>query len=503
MSSPRILFAGLFHETHTFLPERTRWEDFEITLGDAVLAKLGDESPTAGFLEAAKTYGWTVVPTIDARAVPSGTVTDAMFERYWQEFETRARPALAAGVAGIYVVLHGAMVTETIEDVEGEFLRRLRALPGAATVPLFGPFDLHANVSPAMCRHANGLVGYRKNPHTDGKATAVKAADLLARCLRTGVVPRMHWCRVPLIWAPPGTGTADDPMRTLTALAERCEESQPATWAFNIAPGFAFADTTYAGLTLSCVSTAGEGPARAQLTEMAQTAWELREKGEVRYPAVETLLARLKPDPRGPTLLVEPADNIGAGAPGDGTGILRAFVTQGTVRALVAINDAAAAARATAATPGETLTLALGGRGWAGDAGPLELEVTLVAKSDGAFQLEDAQSHLASMSGTRYEMGPCAVVKHRGVTILITSRKTPPFDLGQYRSQGIEPKDFAFIGVKAAVAHRRAYDPIAAASYFVDTPGPCSSNLHTFPYRRVQAPVFPLHAAAGPDFLFA
>jgi len=59
-------------------------------------------------------------------------------------------------------------------------------------------------------------------------------------------------------------------------------------------------------------------------------------------------------------------------------------------------------------------------------------------------------------------MGPCAVIRAGGVTLLLTSRKTPPFDLGQYRSQGIDPEKFSFIGVKAAVAHRRAYDPIAS-----------------------------------------
>ena len=104
---------------------------------------------------------------------------------------------------------------------------------------------------------------------------------------------------------------------------------------------------------------------------------------------------------------------------------------------------------------------------------------------------------------THIAMGPCAVVRSAGVTILLTSRKTPPFDLGQYRSQGIEPRDFALIGVKAAVAHRQAYDPIAKAEHFVDTPGPCSSNLRTFPYRRLRRPVYPLDPIAQPEFIFS
>ena len=123
---------------------------------------------------------------------------------------------------------------------------------------------------------------------------------------------------------------------------------------------------------------------------------------------------------------------------------------------------------------------------------PLELDVELASSSDGRFTLEDRQSHLASIHGCHIEMGPCATVRHGGVTILLTSRKTPPFDLGQFRSQGIEPEKLSTIGVKAAVAHRRAYDPIAGASFSVDTPGPCTSNLRSLPYQEVRRPIFPL-----------
>ena len=223
----------------------------------------------------------------------------------------------------------------------------------------------------------------------------------------------------------------------------------------------------------------------------------------VNYPTVDDVLRRIGPEPKGPVLLVEPADNIGGGAPGDGTGILRAMLAHGVKRGLVAINDPEAVTVLAAAALGRPLRLALGGRGWQLDPGPVELEVTLVSRSDGQFELEDVHSHLASMNGTHIAMGPCAVVRHAGITILLTSKKTPPFDLGQFRSQGIEPREFAVIGVKAAVAHRQAYDPIALASYFVDTPGPCSSNLAGFPYRRLRHPVYPLDPIPSPAFLFS
>jgi microcystin degradation protein MlrC len=126
------------------------------------------------------------------------------------------------------------------------------------------------------------------------------------------------------------------------------------------------------------------------------------------------------------------------------------------------------------------------------DQGPLDLKVKLLSRSSGHFELEDKQSHLASMCGDFFEMGPCAVVQHGGVKILLTTNKTAPFDLGQWRSQGINPEKLNVIVVKAAVAHRAAYDPITARSFTVDSPGPCSSDLSQLPYRRVRRPIYPL-----------
>ena len=209
---PRILSAGFFHETHTFVDDVTRWEDFDVVTDAAVLSKRGDGSPTDGFLEEAERQGFEVIPTLDARATPSGTLADAAFERFWSEFEARARPALAAGIDGIFLVLHGAMVTESYPDAEGEFLARIRALPGAAALPIFGVLDLHANVTAKMCALANGLVMYRENPHTDAKHAAKRGTSLLGRSLFEKVLPRMVWCRPPIVWAPPGTGTGIDPM---------------------------------------------------------------------------------------------------------------------------------------------------------------------------------------------------------------------------------------------------------------------------------------------------
>ena len=53
--------------------------------------------------------------------------------------------------------------------------------------------------------------------------------------------------------------------------------------------------------------------------------------------------------------------------------------------------------------------------------------------SDGKFELENKKSHLASMMGVNINMGLCAVLKNEKLTLLLTSIKTPPMDLGQLK----------------------------------------------------------------------
>jgi microcystin degradation protein MlrC len=69
----------------------------------------------------------------------------------------------------------------------------------------------------------------------------------------------------------------------------------------------------------------------------------------------------------------------------------------------------------------------------------------------------------------------------------------PPMDIGQLHSQGLAPRDASYIVVKAAVSHRDAYDPIARASFYVDSPGLCTSNLKRLPYTKLKQKIIALN----------
>ena len=116
----------------------------------------------------------------------------------------------------------------------------------------------------------------------------------------------------------------------------------------------------------------------------------------------------------------------------------------------------------------------------------------MVSRSDGRFVAEIREDTLAGSPNGEIRMGPCAVVRHGGVAVLLTSRRTPPFDLAQWRSQGVDPEDLFVIAVKAATEHKQAYGPIARASYILDLPGPCAENLERLPFENVSRPIYPL-----------
>ena len=503
---PRIFVSGLFHETHTFLDDITEWEDFQVVRGDDLQSLSGDSSPMGGVLERAGQLDWDVVAGLWAAAHPSATVADTAFEKFWNEFSTSLSACANSGpIDGIYLVLHGAMTCQSIQDVEGELLERLalqlrdlsatndeRRLHRHMPIPIFGVYDLHANFTERMAKHSHCLVAYRENPHADARESAVRAANLLDRCLQQSQIPRTLIVQPPIVWPPTGTGTASVPMQTLLQTARRLQEQRPELWEINITAGFAFADTVDTGVSFGVVTTGTDEVAQSALRQLHVQAMQLAEAGNVLEQPADDVLPTLPRDEPGLLVIVEPSDNIGGGAPGDCTGLLRAFLNHRITNAAVCIWDEDSVRQLEAHEIGQQVVLSVGGRGSRLDPGPLELTVTLKKQTDGLFTLHDQQSHLASMVGSRFDMGRCAVVECQGITILLTTNRTPPMDLGQWYHVGVDPAQFSFVGVKAAVAHRRAWDTISKGNVWVSTPGPCSSDLRQLPYRHIRRPIFPL-----------
>lgn len=488
-----VLMAGLFHETHTFLAQTTTLADFRAGVfaegAEMLMQARGNGSPMDGALEVADDRGWQVVPSIQMSAMPGGMVTAEAVDRFEARFFTDLEANLAR-LDAIFLILHGAMVSEGCDDVEGHLLARIaRTLRAAGReIPVVGVLDLHANVSQAMIDNSTLLVAYRENPHSDARETAVRAARLLDDLLvKSRAVHQLH-LPTPYVLPPTGVGSAANPMRAVLDRARAIEAEDPDVIVINVMAGYSYADIPDCGFSLNAATTGDPSRARAYLEELATLLEAHLADGYPSEARLDDVLARIDalPPGKGPVLLVEAADNIGGGSPGDATDILGPLLQTGRTGIVAAINDPEAVNACKDAGLGAEVTLSIGGKTDNHHGAPVQVTGRVRHLSDGVFDLENPKSHLASMRGTRIDMGPSAVIVTPQCEILLTTHKTAPMDLGHLHSQGIRPEDADLVIVKAAVSHKAAYDPIARASFNVDSAGLCTSNLTRLPYRKLR-----------------
>src|SRR5260370_7795551 len=114
----------------------------------------------AGFVGAAEAECWELIPTIACAATPSAHVAEDAYERIVKVMVDGVR---AAGpLDAVYLDLHGAMVTEHLDDGEGEILARVRKMIGN-DVPLLPTLVFHATAPPRMIHHPVPLIAHPPN----------------------------------------------------------------------------------------------------------------------------------------------------------------------------------------------------------------------------------------------------------------------------------------------------------------------------------------------------
>ena len=190
----RIAIAGFQHETNTFGATKAGFAEFVeadawpgLLRGEAVIAGTTEHNlPMAGFIEAAHTDpSIELVPLLWCAAEPSSYVTDDAFDRIAGMI--LAGLAEAGPLNGLYLDLHGAMVTESHEDGEGELLRRVRQAVGP-NLPIAVSLDFHANVTSDMVKQVSALTIFRTYPHIDMATTGARAFTLLRHLLSGGAL---------------------------------------------------------------------------------------------------------------------------------------------------------------------------------------------------------------------------------------------------------------------------------------------------------------------------
>lgn len=491
----RIAIGGISHETNTFSTIPTDLSLFErrgVHGGEALIpAFAGTKTVVGGFLDGARSEGFEAVPTMLARAAPSGTVTAEAFNRLASSLIDGLRED--GSIDGVLLELHGAMVAESARDGDAEILRRVREVVGS--LPIVGVLDLHANISDGMVALADALVGYDTYPHVDMYERGLEAAAIMTRIVRGGL-RTARALRKPRLMPPlpRQCTTYDTPMRDLIALAHQ-REREPGMVSVSVAAGFPYADVPEAGLAVLAIADGDQARAEAVAEEIASLAWDRRHDFLVQCTPVDEavqIAASARDGDGGPIVLADTADNPGAGAPCDGTILLHGILDQGVDNAaLAALWDPRAVQVCRLAGVGATVELQLGGKTDDLHGAPLPVTGRVRLLSDGRFK------NLGPMNtGAETRMGPTAVLAIDGVDVIVTSNRVQALDAGVFLSQGIDPTRRRVLVLKSSVHYRAAFEPLARRVVEVDTPGLSNADLSRYRYQHVRRPIFPLDAVS-------
>jgi microcystin degradation protein MlrC len=489
----RVGIVAFLQESNTFIARATTLEHFAEDLlleGETIRERLAAaHHEVGGFFAGLDAAHVDAVPIFAARAVPFGTIAAPTFDALLRRLEKAVR---AAGpLDGVLAAAHGATVSQQCPDVDGHWLARLRELVGP-NVPIVATIDPHANLSRRMVDAVEALVAYRTNPHIDQRQRGEEAVGLLLGLLRGELRPTQAASFPPMAINIECQQTTEPPCRSWYALAEEIRR-RPGVLSVSPVLGFPYADVPEMGASTLVVTDGDAALARQYADELAAHLWRRREEFRGQLIGMEEAINRLDELPA-PVCLLDMGDNVGAGSPADGTALARQLHARGVADSLVCLNDPEVARRAARTGIGRTARFRIGGKTDNLHGDPLEVQATVLGLYDGKF----CESRPRHGGFAAFDQGASAVLRTPGgMTILVTSRRTPPWSLAQLTSCGLKPESFRAIVAKGVNAPLAAYQQVCRSFVRVNTPGVTSADMTFFTYHRRRRPMFPFEAEAA------
>jgi microcystin degradation protein MlrC len=480
--------VGMFkHETNTFSPVPTRWQDFgpggPLFGAEAYKTFRHSGYSMAGLLEQAEAMEAEIFVPVAARALPSAPVDRDAFERISDTLCTAARQCDA-----MMLDIHGAMVAEHYDDGEGELLARLRST--APGLPIALALDSHANITQRMIDNCTVMPGYRTYPHLDMVETGRLAGRLLRDTLAGRLTPATAMARVPMLPNMLRAVTSEQPMAQLIAAAAEAErDGMPCVTVFS---GFPLSDTPDSVLSVVATANGDREAAAAVARRIGDLAWSLREQFTSTFEPLGDALARAKAVPGGPVILADLSDNCHSGGTQDSMDVIEAALDKGLEGILAGpVVDRDAVAQMVEAGVGATLTLAIGARtpipALKASLRPLRLTGRVRSISDGRFTVEGPV-----FTGMQVNLGRTVVFDTGPLVLVVSEDRVEALDPQQFRLFGLEPTRFRYLVLKSKVQYRPAFMPLAKAAIECNGAGVANLDLDSFEWRKLRRPTFPL-----------
>ena len=500
---PRIAVLGYSHETNTFAPEHNDRPDARMLVGEEILAKAHPKSYIGGFIEGATRPDVELVPIVDVHPIHGGLIHADVFEHYR---DLIIDGLLEAGpLDGVYFALHGAMAVEhPYADAEASILRAARHALGEE-IPFVGTYDFHSIYTDW---EVSALVPFplNTNPHIDGFERGLEAAECILRMLAGEIHPVTRRVYVPIIGPNIGQSTWSHipseeerlPMYQLNLLREDLER-EPGVINLTLQGGYGYADTPDTGMCV--IATTDNDPELAErlAKQLARELWARRHQiRTVRSivsidEGVEMAMAR----DEGPIVLVDLGDDPGSATPADSPAVLESLIRHGARDCALTIRDPQVVQEAMEAGVGATLSMPMGAKIDQRFYKPLPVTGQVKLIDDGNYMIIGPAHGGWGREVTRAafreaNVGPRVVLRIGDKIDVIFSVGRTGTERDFFRSAGISLQEKKIVVVKSNQAHRASFAPVAAEIIDLDTPGACTVDYASLPYKLLPRPLFPL-----------
>ena len=488
MKNLRVVVAEFKHETNCFCPNKAGRKEYEercLKDSDEVIPYFkGTMTEIGGMIEASENEGFEIIPVMAASATPSGLTTKEMFE--FAKSKMVKAISDTKDIDGVFLSLHGAMVSETVPDSEGAFLKAIRKVVGPE-MPIVATLDLHGNVTEEMVENADAFFPYETYPHIDSFERGYEAGQCLVKMIRKEISPVMKLRRLPILARP--IETANEPHVELLKEVHKWEEN-PKVINVAVMHGFAWSDIPEASMSVIAITDGDSRLAEDIVDSMAKMIWERRDKFKKRFLLSEEAVKEAMESPSGPVIIADAADNPGGGGTGDSTFLLRALIKAGAKNVgLAFIPDPESVQLAINAGVGSRVKLSLGGKLGPEEitGGPAEITATVKTIADGQFFNKGPM-----MKGMLNNIGRTVVLDVDGIEIIVAERRMQALDAEIFRRVGIEPTEKKIIVLKSAVHFKASFGPMAKKVLDVDTPGYHTMNFESLNFKNISRPIYPL-----------
>ena len=383
----RIALTSFLHETNTFSPVKTTFENFKNEMHSAqeVVEKFKGKklnSALSGFFNVAEKLEHEVVPLISfTEAEPSGTIPEEVFEKIMLMITTE----LAENVPydAVYIDLHGALVYGDFKAGEPEIIKRIKKTVG--NLPVISSLDTHGNIGQETFELASGLVGYRTYPHIDIYETGQRCAALMD-CILSGKPYYKAYHQLPFLMPVSSQSTNTEPAKSIFAMINEFEKD-PDVYSASILEGFPSADMPDMGpcvLTYAATQEIADSVADDLYEALLQHEGEFVSILPGPKEAVKKAL-QLAATSEKAIILADVEDNAGGGSSSDTVQILTELLEQGAENAALGLMvDPEAALAAHEAGEGAKITISLGGKLIPGQT-PLKGTFEVIKLADGEF----------------------------------------------------------------------------------------------------------------------